>query len=56
MISYYLLERQSGIVKKTTFDNGSQQHQILITDPENTDYQVYLAWVADGNIPLPADN
>ena len=22
----------------------------------NTDYQEYLAWVAEGNEPLPADN
>ena len=24
-------------------------------DPANTDYQKYLAWVADGNEPLPPD-
>ena len=24
-------------------------------DPDNTDYQVYLKLVAEGNIPLPAD-
>ena len=24
-------------------------------DPDNTDYQAYLAWVAEGNIPLPAE-
>ena len=24
-------------------------------NPENTDYQEYLAWVAEGNEPLPAD-
>ena len=22
---------------------------------DNTDYQAYLAWVAEGNAPLPAD-
>ena len=24
-------------------------------DLDNTDYQTYLKWVAEGNIPLPAD-
>jgi hypothetical protein len=23
---------------------------------ENTDYQAYLKWVAEGNTPLPAEN
>jgi len=26
------------------------------TDPDNTDYQAYLKWLAEGNTPLPAEN
>ena len=24
-------------------------------DPQNVDYQAYLAWVAEGGVPLPAE-
>ena len=27
----------------------------LPKDPDNTDYQAYLKWLAEGNTPLPAD-
>jgi hypothetical protein len=30
-------------------------HQILFFNPINTDYQKYLAWLAEGNQPLPAE-
>jgi hypothetical protein len=25
-------------------------------DPDNTDYQAYLKWLAEGNTPLPAES
>ena len=28
---------------------------LIPMDPGNTDYQEYLAWLAEGNEPLPAD-
>ena len=29
---------------------------IIPFNPDNTDYQAYLAWVSEGNTPLPADS
>ena len=28
---------------------------VIPFDPDNTDYQAYLKWLAEGNQPLPAD-
>ncbi len=40
-----------GVISKK--ENGSKKS--FMTDPDNTDYQEYLAWLAEGNEPLPAD-
>ena len=51
MIIYYL--KTDAIIKKTVFDNNSETHQVVEKDSQ--DYQAYLAWVALGNTPLPAE-
>jgi len=37
-------------------DSGDGTCTSFIFHPDNTDYQAYLKWLAEGNQPLPAEN
>ena len=36
-------------------ENSDGSRIVFTFAPDNTDYQEYLKWVAEGNEPLPAD-
>jgi hypothetical protein len=44
----YQLTKEGYMILRTT--DGAY----IPVDPANTDYQAYLAWLAEGNQPLPA--
>jgi hypothetical protein len=46
----YQLGKLGGVI----LINGNSRTSIPF-NPENTDYQEYLKWVAEGNTPTPAD-
>jgi len=52
MIQYKLQKGSFGDVVAVTIIG---QNISIPFDPDNTDYQQYLAWLAEGNTPLPAD-
>ena len=51
---YKLISRQSMLGNVKTLIRIIDNADIPF-DPANTDYQQYLAWLAEGNEPIPAD-
>ena len=50
---YKLIKNSEGFVNvvQRIVDNT-----FIPLNPDNTDYQAYLKWLAEGNTPLPAEN
>jgi microcystin degradation protein MlrC len=46
---------KSIVTQKTNMVLHTESNTFIPFDPDNTDYQQYLKWVAQGNEPLPAD-
>jgi hypothetical protein len=51
---YKLAKNPQGVVSAVNFEKNGVQYSIPF-NPDNTDYQEYLKWVAEGNTPQPAD-
>ena len=49
---YKLIKNPDGGQPTSVLRNGNTS---IPFDPANTDYQAYLAWLAEGNTPEPAD-
>ena len=57
-MTYKLKNKTDGITGITSEDNviiRKADNAAIPKDEDNIDYQKYLAWVAEGNTPDPAD-
>ena len=55
-MKYKLFNNSNGSNQGATkFNDDGTEIAFLFSDPDNTDYQKYLAWVAEGNTPEPAE-
>jgi len=49
-------DKENNELVSITKNDGSGTILSIPVNPDNTDYQAYLKWVAEGNTPLPAEN
>ena len=52
----YQLHNSEGVLACVKKDMGDGKVLLIPVAEANTDYQEYLAWLAEGNTPEPADD
>jgi hypothetical protein len=50
------IQRPNKRIEYIKYTNANGDVFSIPFDPANTDYQQYLAWLAEGNTPLPAES
>jgi len=57
MYKLTVIKKENGtIVPVTNFIKRISDNALIPFEPDNSDYQKYLKWVAEGNTPEPADS
>tara|TARA_A100001515_G_scaffold72017_2_gene57394 strand:+ start:601 stop:768 length:168 start_codon:yes stop_codon:yes gene_type:complete len=55
-MTYKLIKNTlTSVVDQVEYTDSTKRGKIIPFNPDNKDYQEYLAWVAEGNTPEAAD-
>ena len=55
-MTYKLIKNPiTGVVDQVDYTDSTNRGKIIPFDPDNSDYQEYLQWKADGGVPEEAD-